>query len=145
MKNKLVPLGVILGIAVAATLGLTGVSASGQGTAQAEKPKPAPTAKPKPRPKKKVQAMRGVPKGVGACLDHLVQMASADPLIDYAGHPEEIVNNGLLWNNPKSRCSIGSDAALRKKVLDMAAAWRRKDSASVRSLLAEIKGAAPQK
>lgn len=109
-------------------------------------PAPAPAAKdttaaakpkPKPKPKKKA-AMAGVPKGVPACLKHLTQMAAKDPLIDYDGHPSEIINGGLLWSDPKSNCSIASDEATKKKVLELAGAWRRKDAALVRSLLQEL-------
>lgn len=98
-------------------------------------------AKPKPKPKKKKKAsmaMAGVPKGVPACIKHLTQMAAKDPLIDYDGHPSEIINGGLLWNDPKSRCSIASDEAMKKKAVELAGAWRRKDAAQVRSLLGEL-------
>lgn len=88
--------------------------------------------------------MRGVPTGVQNCLDHLIEMASADPLIPYEGHPQEIINNGLLWNDPQSKCSVAADASLRGKVFDVATAWRMNDAAKVRSLLQEIKSAAPQ-
>ncbi len=114
-------------------------------TAQA-KPAPAPAesgqtmmaAKPKPKPKKKKTAMAGVPKGVPACIKHLTDMAAKDPLIDYDGHPYEIINGGLLWNDPKSRCSIGDDEEMKKKVVELAGAWRRKDASQVRSLLQEL-------
>jgi len=99
---------------------------------------PATAAKPKPKPKKKKAVMAGVPKGVPACIKHLTQMAAKDPLIDYDGHPSEIINGGLLWNDPKSKCSIAGDDATKKKVLDLAAAWRRKDATQVRSLLGEL-------
>lgn len=89
-------------------------------------------------------SMRGVPSGMKNCLDHLTQMAANDPLIDYEGHPSEIINNGLLWNDPKSKCSVGSDSSLRLKVSSLATAWMMKDAARVRSLLEEIKSAAPQ-
>jgi hypothetical protein len=89
-------------------------------------------------------SMRGVPSGMKNCLDHLTQMAANDPLIEYEGHPSEIINNGLLWNDPKSKCSVGSDASLRLKVSNLATAWKMKDAARVRSLLDEIKSAAPQ-
>ena len=89
-------------------------------------------------------AMHGVPKGVSKCLDHLTEMANKDPLPDYEGHPSEVINDGLMWNDPKSNCSIGTDQALRSKVLDLANAWRAKDAARVRSLLQEIRSAAPQ-
>jgi hypothetical protein len=96
-------------------------------------------AKPKPKPKKKkATAMTGVPKGVPACIKHLTDMAAKDPLIDYDGHPSEIINGGLLWNDPKSQCSIASDEATKKKVLELAGAWRRKDASQVRSLLQEL-------
>jgi len=95
--------------------------------------------KPKPKPKKKApMAMAGVPTGVPNCIKHLNQMAAKDPLIDYDGHPSEIINGGLLWNDPKSHCSIGSDEAMRKKVIELAGAWRRKDASQVRSLLQEL-------
>jgi hypothetical protein len=99
---------------------------------------PATAAKPKPKPKKKKAVMAGVPKGVPACIKHLTQMAAKDPLIDYDGHPSEIINGGLLWNDPKSQCSVAGDEAAKKKVLALADAWRRKDAAQVRSLLQEL-------
>jgi len=116
--------------------------------AKADQAKPAPVpaagaaqdtmaAKPKPKPKKKA-VMAGVPKGVPACIKQLTQMAAKDPLIDYEGRPSEIVNGGLLWNDPKSRCSVGSDEAMKKKVVELASAWRRKDASQVRSLLQEL-------
>ena len=93
--------------------------------------------KPKPKPKKKA-VMGGVPKGVPACIKRLTQLAAKDPLIDYDGRPSEIVNGGLLWADPKSRCSVADDEAKKKKVLDLANAWRRKDASQVRSLLEEL-------
>ena len=117
--------------------------------AAAATPAPAATAeKPmaKPKPKRKASmAMRGVPNGVPNCIKHLAKMAEKDPLINYDGHPSEIVNNGLMWNDPKSHCSIGSDDAMRKKVVELANAWRMKDSATVRSLLAELGSSAGTK
>jgi hypothetical protein len=96
-------------------------------------------AKPKPKPKRKAsQRMAGVPKGVPACLKHLSKMAEKEPLIDYDGHPSEIINGGLLWNDPKSRCSVAGDEAMKKKAVELAGAWRKKDAAQVRSLLAEL-------
>ncbi|MEW6209882.1 MAG: hypothetical protein AB1631_16070 [Acidobacteriota bacterium] len=106
---------------------------------------PAPTKAPaqaKKRPRKKAET--GIPKGVHNCIDALIKMAAADPLINYEGRPSDIINNGLLWNDPKSKCSIGDNKDLRLKLLDVANAWRKKDAASVRSLLAEVKSAAPQ-
>jgi len=98
-------------------------------------------AKPKPKPKRKkkgTQAMKGVPSGVSNCLKHLSEMAATDPLPDYEGHPSEIVNNGLLWNDPKSKCSVGSDENMRKKVADMALHWRVKHGDQVRAILQEL-------
>ncbi|HKA17745.1 MAG TPA: hypothetical protein VKN18_05455 [Blastocatellia bacterium] len=110
--------------------------------ANAPAPAPAETAaKPKPKPKKKA-AMAGVPKGVPNCIKRLSQMAAKDPLIDYFGHPSEIINDGLLWNDPKSHCSVASDEAMKKKVLDLAEAWRKKDATQVRSILGELEGSA---
>ena len=109
-------------------------------------PAPAPAsaeAKPKPKPKpKKKAAMAGVPKGVPNCIKHLSQMAAKDPLIDYFGHPSEIINDGLLWNDPKSHCSVAGDDAMKKKVLDLADAWRKKDATQVRSILGELEASA---
>ena len=92
-------------------------------------------AKPKPKPRKKVAA---VPKGVPGCVKQLTQMAAKDPLIDYDGRPSSIINGQLLWNDPKSRCSVADDEMKKKKVLELANAWRRKDATTVRSLLAEL-------
>ena len=94
-------------------------------------------AKPKPKPKRKA-AQTGVPKGVPACIKQLTKLAAKDPLIDYDGRPSAIINGGLLWNDPKSRCSVADDEAKKKKVLDLAGAWRRKDASQVRSLLQEL-------
>ena len=94
--------------------------------------------------KTKTKVMRGVPSGVQACLEHLSQMAATEPMTPYEGHPAEIINNGLLWNDAKSKCSIGTDQQLRLKVGNLATAWARKDAAAVKSLLEEIKSAAPK-
>lgn len=102
-------------------------------------------AKPKPKPKAKRKAkmaMAGVPMGVPNCIKHLTQMAEKDPLIAYEGHPSEIINGGLLWNDPKSRCSIAGDESTKKKVVELAGAWRSKDASKVRSLLQELEGMA---
>ena len=112
--------------------------------AQAATPAAKPAAK-KPVPhKKKPAAMAGVPSGVGTCLKHLSEMAAKDPLIMFEGHPEEVVNNGLLWNDPKSKCSVGSDENMRQKILELATAWRMNDVAKVRSILQELEGMSPK-
>lgn len=103
----------------------------------------------KPRAKKKTGGAKNmanapVPKGVQKCLDHLIEMANTEPMTPYEGHPRKIINQGLLWNDPKSNCSIGTDQTLRTKLADLSTAWMVKDTAKVRSLLTEIKSAAPQ-
>ena len=115
--------------------------APAQAAAPAEKP--AAAKKPVHR-KKKPAGMAGVPSGVANCIKHLSQMAAKDPLIAYEGHPQEIVNNGLLWNDPKSKCSVGSDESMRKKVVDLASKWRMHDAAAVRSILQELEGMSPK-
>jgi hypothetical protein len=150
MKDKIMK--VLLSISVVFVLGAFAVANAG--TIQADQMKPAEPAKTmapkkgkakKPKGKKAASmSMAGIPKGAQACIDHLIKMAEKDPLIDYEGHPEEIINGGLMWNDPKSRCSLGGDAELMKKAAAVATAWRKKDAATVRSLLAELKSAAPQ-
>jgi hypothetical protein len=113
--------------------------------AQAASPAAAKPAAKKPVHRKKpANAMAGVPSGVGNCIKHLSEMASKDPLIMFEGHPEEVVNNGLLWNDPKSKCSVGSDENMRQKVFELAFAWRTKDAARVRSILQELEGMSPK-
>ena len=141
-------------IAVIISAAALALLVSSAAVAQKAAPKPAPKApekpaagatqkKPKPR-KPRPKAPTGVPKGVQACIDRLIQIASADPLPEYGGQAEQIINGGLLWNDPKSKCSIGSDQALRNKVSAVVTAWREKNAEKVRSLLQELKSAAPQ-
>ena len=171
MKSKLVTLG-ITALAIIALALEASSQAVAQGNAN--KPAPAKKAKPaatkknantppppapapataaapatKPAPKKvvhrkKPNAMAGVPSGVANCVKHLSEMAAKDPLIAYEGHPSEIVNNGLLWNDPKSKCSVGSDENMRQKVFDLATNWRMNDAAKVRSILQELEGMSPK-
>ena len=85
----------------------------------------------------------GVPTGgVGACAERLGKLAEKDPLVPYEGQPSEIVNNGLLWNDPHSKCAV-TDQALKDKVFSLATAWREGKADQVRSLIGEIKAAAP--
>jgi hypothetical protein len=147
MKDKAMK--VLLSLTVAVLFGVSAVANAGN--IQADQMKPAEAgqtmAPKKAKAKKKAKrgmAMAGVPKGVQACLDHLIKMAEKDPLIDYEGHPSEIINGGLMWNSPESRCSLGDNLDLRKKAADVSVAWRKKDAAAVRSLLQELKSAAPQ-
>ncbi|HKS43464.1 MAG TPA: hypothetical protein VJX74_22810 [Blastocatellia bacterium] len=132
MKAKLVTLGLAVVVAVALVFEVSAITFANQDT---------PPAMAKPR-KKRVRKpaknrMAGVPMGVENCLNHLAKMAAADPLIDYEGHPSEIINNGLLWNDPKSKCAV-SDEGQRKKIFELAQAWRMKDASKVRSLLQEM-------
>lgn len=148
MKDKLMK--VLLSLTVAVFFGVSAVANAGN--IQADQMKPAEPAKTMAPQKKKVKrtkvkkgmAMTGVPKGVQACIDHLVKMAEKDPLMEYEGHPSEVINGGLMWNSPESKCSLGDNLELRKKAADISVAWRKKDAAAVRSLLQELKSAAPQ-
>jgi hypothetical protein len=79
---------------------------------------------------------------VGACADRLGKLAEKDPLPPYEGAPSEIVNNGLLWNDAKSKCAV-TDEAMREKVFSLATAWREGKADQVRSLIGEIKASAP--
>ena len=94
------------------------------------------------RVRRRAATMKGVPKGVDKCIEHLMEMAAEEPMTPYEGHPQEIINDGLLWNDPKSKCSVGDNHDLRLKIIEMAKAWRMNDAAKVRSLLDEIKQAA---
>src|ERR1051325_1637620 len=148
MKDKIMK--VLLSVTVVFVLG-TFVVASAAQTEQMKPTEPAKAAPQKakakkPRAKKAgaSMSMAGVPKGVQACIDHLIKMAEKDPLISYEGHPSEIINGGLMWNDPKSRCYLGDDVELRKKAAAVADAWRRNDAASVGARLQELKSAAPQ-
>jgi len=166
MKAKLVTFGITAVAIIALAL-----QASSQAVAQGNANKPAPARKAKPaatknantaapapattpaakpaakKPvhrKKKTNAMAGVPSGVSNCIKHISEMASKDPLIAFEGHPEEVVNNGLLWNDPKSKCSVGSDENMRKKIFELTTAWRMNDAAKVRSILQELEGMSPK-
>src|SRR5262249_11732535 len=85
----------------------------------------------------------GIPSGAGACVAKLEQLASKQPMTPYEKGPEQIINNGLLWNDPHSKCSVGSDQAVRNKVFAVATAWQRKDSSGVTSALADLKSSVP--
>jgi hypothetical protein len=150
-------MGMTLAIAIALVAELSAVTALSQdNTNQTPPPTSTQQATETPPAKKNVRRRarrggargakghRGVPSGVQNCIDHLIEMASADPLVAYEGHPSEIVNNGLMWNDPKSKCSVGADTSLRLKITNMATAWNQKEAEKVRSLLQEIKSAAPQ-
>lgn len=150
-------MGMTLAIAIALVAELSAVAALSQDNANQTPPEPStqqttqtPPAKPPARRRarrgggRRAKAHRGVPSGVQNCIDHLIEMASADPLVAYEGHPSEIINNGLMWNDPKSKCSVGADTSLRLKISNLTTAWNQKEADKVRSLLQEIKSAAPQ-
>ena len=135
MRAKLVTLGVAVVVVAAMVFEVSSVTIANQENANM-----AATAKPRKKRVRRsgqMRMMRGVPMGVENCLNHLAQMAASDPLPDYEGHPSEVINNGLLWNDPKSKCAV-SDQAQREKIFELANAWRMKDSAKVRSLLQEM-------
>jgi hypothetical protein len=92
----------------------------------------------KPKGKKMGDMRGGIPTGMENCLNALAKMAAGDPLPAYEGRPEQIINTGLLWNDPKAKCSVGDDQAKRMKLFELATAWRKKDAASVRSILQEL-------
>lgn len=116
---------------------------SAQATAAPQQPAAAP-AKVVRRRQRPRAAQAGVPKGVQNCIDALIKIAEKDPLVEYGGRAEKIINEGLMWNDPKSNCYAGDDASLRKKMFDLVNAWRTKDGSSVRSMLQDIKSSAPQ-
>ncbi|MGA9772000.1 MAG: hypothetical protein WBV94_23415 [Blastocatellia bacterium] len=136
MKVKLVTLGLAVVVAVALVFEVSAITSANQENANM-----AAAAKPRKKrvrkPGKKMMA--GVPMGVENCLNHLAKMAAADPLIDYEGHPSEIINNGLMWNDPQSKCAV-SDEGQRKKIFELSNAWRMKDASKVRSLIQELGG-----
>jgi hypothetical protein len=143
MRPKLVLSVISLLLFVALAFEPPAIGASAQ-EAMMKKGESGPTAATSRPQRNRRRARRGVPKGVHNCIDRLIEIATADPLVDYAGQPEQIVNNGLLWNDPKSNCYVGDDGKLRLKISEMANAWRAKDASKVRSMLQEIKSAAPQ-
>jgi hypothetical protein len=141
MRAKLVLLVLPLFMVGALAFGSSSADASGQEMMKKDET----VAKPAPRRQRaRGRAQRGVPTGVSNCVNRLIQIAEAEPLVEYGGQAEQIVNNGLLWNDPKSKCYIGDDSKLKLKVSEMAKAWRTKDAATVRSLLQEIRSAVPQ-
>jgi hypothetical protein len=110
--------------------GQTGVASTQQQTTPAAQRR-------RPR-RKRPRAAAGIPTGVENCLNRLATLAAADPLIDYEGRPSNIINNGLLWNDPKSKCSVGEDQARRKQLLELANHWRTKNAEQVRSILTSM-------
>jgi len=101
----------------------------------------------KPKAKKpahrRPKEMTGVPSGVGNCISRLEQLASKEPMAPYEQGPDQIINNGLLWNDPHSKCSVGSDQGVRNKVFTLATAWQRKDADKVKETLADLKSSYP--
>jgi hypothetical protein len=153
MRVKFLTMGMTLALAIALVAELSAVTALSQdNTNQTPPPTSTPQAteekakKPVRRRARRggARSKRGVPTGVQNCIDRLIELATPDPLVAYDGQPSEIVNNGLMWNDPKSKCSVGADTSLRLKITNMATAWNQKEADKVRSLLQEIKSAAPQ-
>ena len=112
-------------------------------TAPAPQP-PTKSSQAKKRGARSSRAMRGVPTGTTACVEQLIRMASTEPMTAYEGRPSQIINDGLLWNDPKSKCSVGDDPALRLKVSQVATSWRQKDAEKVKQQLEELKSSLPQ-
>jgi len=139
MRAKFVATGMTLFVVVALVWAVSAIGAIGQDNAN----KPAGNSNRRATHRKHTakRAEAGVPKGVPECINKLAQLAAADPLIAYEGRPSEIVNNGLLWNDPKSHCAV-SDEATRAKIVEMSTAWQTKDAAKVRSILQELGGTA---
>jgi hypothetical protein len=141
MQAKLIRFGSACVLAASLAFASLAAPATQATAAPPQENKSAP-AKPKRRTAKK-RAETGIPKGVPNCINALATMAEADPLVAYEGRPSQIINNGLLWNDPKSKCSIGNDNNLRLKLLELSNAWRTKDAVKVRALVQEVKTAAP--
>jgi len=164
MKVKVLAMGLMVVIAAVVATGLAPRPALARQNANANKRAPRPKtgsaskasnsqaaapATTAEKPKAKKPARRhpkeavGVPKGVGACVAKLEQLASKEPMTPYEKGPEQIINNGLLWNDPHSKCSVGSDQTVRNKVFAVATAWQQKDSGKVQSALADLKSSVP--
>ena len=99
--------------------------------------------KPKRPARKRPKETAGIPTGAGACVAKLEQLASKEPMTPYENGPDQIINNGLLWNDPHSKCPVGSDQAVRSKVFAVATAWQQKNSTGVQSALADLKSSVP--
>lgn len=121
-----------------ATVGAQQASAGQTGVSTAQQPTTPATPRRRPRRKKARAAATGIPTGVENCLNRLATLAAADPLPDYEGQPSDIINNGLLWNDAKSKCSIGDDAARRRQLFELSNHWRMKHTDEVRKLLSDM-------
>jgi hypothetical protein len=132
---------ILLSFLVAVVLGLGAAMAA---NAQTEE-KPMMATKKKVKKGGKKGSARGpmAAKGPSDCVDWLISWAEKDPLINYEGKPEDTINNKLLWSDAKSKCYVGTDQGLRNKLLEVANAWRKKDAATVRSKLQEVKSSVP--
>jgi hypothetical protein len=98
---------------------------------------------PKKRVRRRPKETVGIPSGAAACVAKLEQLASKEPLTPYEKGPDQIINNGLLWNDPHSKCSVGSDQAVRNKVFTVVTVWQQKDAAKVKEALADLKTSLP--
>jgi hypothetical protein len=137
---------ILFSFLVAVVLGLGAVTAANAQDQTQDKPMMA--AKKAPKKSAKKTSAKGArmmaPKGPQDCVNMLITWAEKDPLIAYEGKPEDTVNNKLLWSDAKSKCYVGTDQEMHKKLLQLANAWRQKDASTVRSKLQEIKSALPQ-
>jgi hypothetical protein len=82
-----------------------------------------------------------IPNGAAACVEKLEQLAGSSTPFEEG--PSKIINEGLLWNDARSKCSVGADQGLRKKIFDMATAWELKDMSKVQSILSDVKASLP--
>ena len=135
MRSKLLTLFMAFAVMVAlASLLSVAALANPQNANKAATP-----AKPKAHKRKKVaaSASAGIPTGLQNCLNRLATLAAKEPFPSFEGQPEEIINNGMLWNDPKAKCAV-TDQAQREKLFDLATAWRLKEADKVRSGLQEM-------
>src|ERR1044072_2117127 len=137
---------ILLSFLVAVVLGLGAVTVAYAQDQTEDKPMMATKKKAKSGGKKAMNkgGRMMAPKGPADCVNMLITWAEKDPLIADEGKPEDTVNNKLLWSDAKSKCYVGTDQEVHKKLLELANAWRMKDAATVRSKLQELKSALPQ-
>jgi hypothetical protein len=83
-------------------------------------------------------ARYAMPVGVKKAVMRLKELAGKDPLITYEGEPRYIINDGLLWDNKRSKCSVGNNPGMRLKLSKLATAWQQRDSQQVRALLDQV-------
>jgi hypothetical protein len=138
MKVKLFSIGLMVVAAAVVAMG------PAPGSVMASQNANANTAKAKRRsgPRHRSEKV-GIPSGAGNCVAKLEQLAAKEPLTPYEHGPDQIINNGLLWNDPHSKCSVGTDQAVRNKVFAVATAWQKKNGDELKTALADLKSSIP--